>query len=780
MNQNVEVSSKELGMAEEQVGLRKEDLRDWAPWTKIFTAFKVALDPKKLILAGGGILLMALGWWLLAIIFFAPRSTPPQWHKYSTNDAYKDDQDAAWKAFKQDLKSWNLIYKLAGDVPSSPEKAIPFGPEDYANNLEQYVKLKDEIQTIRNDINRKDRKLDVTIEEVDGLGGKDKVKKFFFTIDNRIEVPFSTNVGDAIVQEKLDKQLTAQALLTKAQPEKEVQLAGIPVTVGVGADGKSAWERFQVYLNTPRTLTDIQNELLESPKSAEQKYITRLALQIIKQQQENKFKPAGWLRTWPWFEYRGPNPFMMITGMRAGTKTSERKLPWERGEFFSWFVSDQIPVLLEPLFKFLTPVVYLFHPDAGFWTRFYLLMVILVTMGTWSLFGGAISRMAVVQVARQNEKVGLRDALKFSWARYRSYTLAQVAPLIALAFLALLLIIYGFLEILVPIIGDILIAGIGLPLALILGLVMAVVLVGLIGWPLMYATISTEGTDAFDGISRAYSYVYQAPWNYLWYCFIAIIYGAALIFFVSLMGSLTVYMTKWGMSLGTVWREREPSYLFVYAPTSYEWRDLLLYQSPEVQTMEVVRPNGTLEQTYGLNETYMGTFGIHNYIGAYLVALWIYLLFLMVIGFGYSYFWTASSIIYLLMRRKVDDTDLDEVHLEEEDIDIPYSPPPAMGTPTPPPSSGGGMPLTMVEAPTMRSPSPAPSPSTPTTPGYTAPTTDDPSGAIPATPATPGTPLPSSSSEVEPQQESSPTNSTDGQEETEEPKKEDKDTGSSS
>ena len=47
---------------------------------------------------------------------------------------------------------------------------------------------------------------------------------------------------------------------------------------------------------------------------------------------------------------------------------------------------------------------------------------------------------------------------------------------------------------------------------------MAVLLLGLIfGWPLMFSTISTEGTDAFDAISRSYAYVFQRPFHYLFY-----------------------------------------------------------------------------------------------------------------------------------------------------------------------------------------------------------------------------------------------------------------------
>src|SRR5262249_39718567 len=138
------------------------------------------------------------------------------------------------------------------------------------------------------------------------------------------------------------------------------------------------------------------------------------------------------------------------------------------------------------------------------------------------------------------------------------------------------MVIFGFFA-MIPLLGD-LIAGLFWPGILVLGLIMAVVLVGLVGWPLMSATISAEGTDSWEAGSRSYSYVYQKPWHYVWYAVVAISYGAVLVFFVGFMGSLMVYLGKWGVSntpgLSAV--GREPSYLFVYAPKSFEWRALLL------------------------------------------------------------------------------------------------------------------------------------------------------------------------------------------------------------
>src|SRR5689334_10977948 len=129
------------------------------------------------------------------------------------------------------------------------------------------------------------------------------------------------------------------------------------------------------------------------------------------------------------------------------------------------------------------------------------------------------------------------------------------------------MVLFGYLH-MIPLFGDIVIDGLLWGLMILIGLAMAVVLVGLVGWPLMAATISAEGTDAWEAVSRSYSYVYQAPWHYIFYSIVAMLYGAVVVFFVVLMASLTVYLAKWGVSEtpGINWKDRTPTFLFVYAP----------------------------------------------------------------------------------------------------------------------------------------------------------------------------------------------------------------------
>src|SRR5687768_483337 len=80
-------------------------------WTKIFSAFKVAFDMKKLILAAAGIFCAAAGWWVLGWTFYSMR-TFPRWEDYEVKE--KNDpaeRKAQWDYFKSKRDSWNLLHE---------------------------------------------------------------------------------------------------------------------------------------------------------------------------------------------------------------------------------------------------------------------------------------------------------------------------------------------------------------------------------------------------------------------------------------------------------------------------------------------------------------------------------------------------------------------------------------------------------------------------------------------------------------------------------------------
>ena len=191
---------------------------------------------------------------------------------------------------------------------------------------------------------------------------------------------------------------------------------------------------------------------------------------------------------------------------------------------------------------------------------------------------------------------------------------------------------------------------------------------------------------------------------------VAISYGAVLIFFVGFMGSFTVYLSKWAVSQTPLikYSDRDPVYLFIYAPDSFHWRNLML-KDKLIDGDPLVQNGHINEDAY---DRYTGSNGkkmanekqqlwLPNKIGAGMVAFWLGLVFLLMIGFGYSLFWSLMTIIYFLLRRDVDAAEMDEVYLEEDEHDLAYSGPLTPPTSPPPtaPSKAGQQPLAMVDAP---------------------------------------------------------------------------------
>jgi hypothetical protein len=445
--------------------------------------------------------------------------------------------------------------------------------------------------------------------------------------------------------------------------------------------------------------------------------------------------PGGRLRTMPWYEYRGPNPFLFATDVLSGTAD-------DRSRALGNFVTGSVPVLIEPLVKMLIPVAKLISPGVSFGTRVYLFLILMCNVAVWAFCAGIITRIAAVQLANKGP-ISLKQAFRFVAKRYTAYLGAPLVPLIIIFGCVLGLMAYGVLG-LIPFVGDLLVYGLGLPVIIIGGAVMAVFLVGLVGYPLMYTTLSAEGdqSDTFDALSRSINYVYQSPWHYIWYWLVAIFYGAAVTLFILFFCSLTVYVGKWavGLTASMVWTDRKPEYLFIYAPESFGWKELLTKDSPYAVRGEWDKVEGPTERriyTYQPvnpveSERAYKEFYKYNYWGAGIVCFWLTLMFLMMLGFSYSFFWTAATVIYFLMRKKVDEAELDEVFVEEEEPVAPLAPPKiAEGTGVPPAPTTS---LPVITPPAQVSVPPVPVPPPPLPPIPVVGVSPPPPATIPFTP----------------------------------------------
>ncbi len=409
--------------------------------------------------------------------------------------------------------------------------------------------------------------------------------------------------------------------------------------------------------------------------------------------------PGGRLRTLPWYEYRGPNPFLFFTDALGGSAADRKKA----GEDF---FTGSVPVLIEPLVKLLLPVAKIVSPGVSPLTRLYLFLILFSNVAVWAFCGGIITRLAAIQLANKGP-ITLKQATKFVAQRYLSYLGAPLVPLGIIGLVVLGLIVYGLVA-LIPFIGDIFLLGIGLPAVIVGGAIMTVFLVGLVGYPMMYCTLSVEGdqSDTFDALSRSVNYVYQAPWHYLWNWLVAVLYGAAVTLFVLFFASVAVYVGKWavGLTASAVWSERKPEYLFIYAPESFGWKELLTKDSPyEVKggwvkldrdgketlddskkVREVYKYEPANRETYDANKR---EYWWYNTWGAGIVCFWLTLAFLMMLGFSYSFFWSSATMIYFLMRKKVDEAELDEV-FEDDEPEAPLAPPKLAPAPAPAPADG--------------------------------------------------------------------------------------------
>jgi hypothetical protein len=244
----------------------------------------------------------------------------------------------------------------------------------------------------------------------------------------------------------------------------------------------------------------------------------------------------------------------------------------------------------------------------------------------WSFVGGAITRIAVVQIGRE-EQIGLKEAFCFVRGKFVSYLMSPLFVLVACAVLSLP--ILGISALLNFNIGVVL-AGVLWVLVVIAGIAIAVLLTGLFfGWPLMWPTISAEESgDVYEATSRSFAYTFQAPLQYFGYALIVCAIWVPGVMIVQSFAVLVeqVVFTVAGISGGTAMQD--------------------------VQQFIETGATSNENSAYVLGVNIIG--GIH-WIGHVAAD-----------AFCISFFFCSSAGVYLLLRRFVDQTEIDEVFVVDE------------------------------------------------------------------------------------------------------------------
>lgn len=215
----------------------------------------------------------------------------------------------------------------------------------------------------------------------------------------------------------------------------------------------------------------------------------------------------------------------------------------------------------------------------------------------FSIVGVAICRIAAIEFVT-GSRGGFLSPVIYSIARLQSSLAAVFIPLAAVAILAGGCWLFGLLFRL-PGIGLWLGCGLGW-IPYLIGIGMTVMLVGIIlGWPLMLASIATDGSDGFDALSRSYNYTYARLGQYL---------------MMSMLSAIGGVISVWIMSFG-----------------------VMMCSS----LMRFILDSNSTDNRQVVTEFWSG------------------MLMVGVSGYVISFVFSSSTIIYFLLRKSVDATPLD-------------------------------------------------------------------------------------------------------------------------
>lgn len=222
------------------------------------------------------------------------------------------------------------------------------------------------------------------------------------------------------------------------------------------------------------------------------------------------------------------------------------------------------------------------------------------------LAGGILCRRAAFEFARE-ESLSLRDATRYVWSRSLDYLSAPALPLSMVFVMGLLLALAGWIAGSGPA-GSVIVAALWL-LVLAGLLAMAVLLVAsLAGWPMMVAAVSINGGDGFDALSRGFGFVIDRWRYYAWCAIVMTVYGSLGVLLIYGAVQLVAYLSNCTFHLGA---------------------------GPDTRIPQLL-PAGVF--FHGIS--------------------------LLIAGLGYSYFWSSMTIIYLVLRKSVDNAQLQDIYVE--------------------------------------------------------------------------------------------------------------------
>jgi hypothetical protein len=275
----------------------------------------------------------------------------------------------------------------------------------------------------------------------------------------------------------------------------------------------------------------------------------------------------------------------------------------------------------------------LLNPFAGGLMHFVLSVLVYVALfAGWSGFAGGISRLAALEYARDDLPT-LEDARTMVRPRRKSYFLAPLMPLAVIVLLTALNAVGGLVAS-IPYVGRVLLVFPGWPLLVATTVIITFLAVfGVLSFGLMMPAVSVEGKDAFESWSTAYSYVLWGLRRFICYTLIVGVIGLIAAVVAWALGELLIYLIHQSVNIGFV--------------GGTDWIVHRVAADAQGARVELL-PAGE---------------GFNLVMSTILVALMLIIRGLPA-AYVFSYFFTAYTIVYFLVRKEQDNIEIDEIYEE--------------------------------------------------------------------------------------------------------------------
>jgi hypothetical protein len=568
-------------MAEEQQDLRRINWSELFPFTNVFKSFRMAIHPSKLLLGLVAAFLMLASVWVLDL-FWGPIAG-----QYAQPREPLEHLQKPPVQFSAELEAWrdnrpNEAAAFHASVGSEARSVFARGIEGASSGFKRLVQEK--LASAPPQQRRAD--------ELTAAGWRD-------------------NLSGA--KDDLDEQVSAiEGAIEAAVKGERTRIEGLS-----GEERDKAEERLREDEGAAlRALTAMKVSFDERLKAIRGEGVGETFIEW-----EWRCISSGLWSAWRGNFTGGLENYSAMAARRAGV-AAEAAAPAAGMGFLFWLLMG------------VGGVVWLVSQH---WL--YAILLALVLLAVWSIFGGAIYRIAALHAARE-EKISIVQALRFSLGKFFGFFTAPIIPLGLIWALGLILMIGGLIGN-IPWAGPI-IMGFLFFLAVLLGLVIAFVFIGLTaGWNLMYPTIAVEGSDSFDAISRSFAYVLMRPWHAAFYALVALVYGAICYLFVRFFALLTLWAAHFFTSL----------WLFGGQSVGGDSRMDTMWTEPTFDSLH----GPFVWQAMSTPET----------IGAWFIWFFTGIIALMVFAFLLTFLASSATVIYYLLRHKVDATDMDDVYVEE-------------------------------------------------------------------------------------------------------------------